>query len=321
MSKLLSLFIAICIFPLFSFNYNEEEALGILEQYSPGSYEVVSLLPHIPEKYGKSKPGQNTMSFWLKKDNPSKYLASFSTGVHECFHGYCGLSSKYFLEKENKNTDGKFYHYFITSGETYIVKCTDVFPAAEMATAFSFGMKFMRFSSYISPSDPDQSTQQDGVYALLDEFNAYYMGLKVLLDIMPYIKKELAPDAENWANIFQYLNSDYGTYPEFRFYIVNYMLFAKTNHPETYNRIIENKEFLKALKAVDNAYAAQVERYRKMKPELVEYLKNSGVDISDSDVSISIGTEGIDNYFNVYSKTGKEFVKEKYKDVLSDLGL
>lgn len=315
---LVSLFSAAAAYPL---NYSSEEALEILKKNCPDSYAVVAFLKEIPKSYGTSTSIEKGFIHWLDKDNPVKYLTSFSTGVHECFHAYNSFAGRLLSEKGNQKLKpgGTAFCYYINQKENFIVMKTESFPASEMAKSFTLGMKMGRFSTYIYPSSEDQSTQMDGVYALLDEWNAYYLGTKTLLELIPLMQKELAVTAENWKEYFLQLNSDFIAYVEFKLYILNYLIYAQKNYPDQYQNMIENTEFLKAYRAVDQAYSQEVDNYFAKKELLIRYLNQNGLEVTEDETAIYFGSEGIGNYGYKHKKMLQEFQKEKYREVLEAL--
>lgn len=306
---------------LSSYNYSESEAMEILKVNCPDSYDVVSIMRTIPESYGTSFSRREGMTHWLSTEGSINYLASFSTGVHECYHGYNSAAGKYYLDKEGKKplASDDYFCYYIKKGEKYIVKRTDVFPSSEMLKQFSLSTKMDRFSTYIYPSSENQSTQQDGVYALLDEWNAYYLGLKTLNELVPYIKKNLSPTADNWKEFFFNINSDFIAYIEFKLYIANYLVFAKLNHPDMYAKLVANKDFVKAYNSVDKAYAAEVNKYLANKKSIIDYLNSNGLSVSEDETAINFGNEGIGNYIYKQKRVILELQKEKYAGIFADL--
>jgi hypothetical protein len=304
-----------------SYNYSENEAMEILKVNCPDAYDVVSTMRAIPESYGTSFSRRDGITHWLSTETPVNYIASFSTGVHECYHGYNSTAGKYYLDKDGKKPLGldEYFCYYIKKGEKYIVKRTDVFPSAEMLKQFSLSTKMERFSTYIYPSAENQSTQQDGVYALLDEWNAYYLGMKTLNELIPYAKKSMEPTADNWKEYFFNINSDFIAYIEFKLYIANYLVYAKISHPDMYDKIIANKDFIKAYNAVDKAYGAQVDKYLTDKKSLIDYLNSNGLNVSEDETSINFGQDGIGNYVYKYKRVILELQKEKYASVFADL--
>ena len=50
-------------------------------------------------------------------------------------------------------------------------------------------------------------------------------------------------------------------YAEFKYYILNYLYYAKKHHPDVYKGIVNNKEFCKAYKTLESSYAKLIKEY------------------------------------------------------------
>jgi hypothetical protein len=100
---------------------------------------------------------------------------------------------------------------------------------------------------YVSPG-ATVSANPSGIYGLLDEFQAYYYGLKAAYDCYPYLKEYGA--YEDTAIVHEYITFLYGSisgsYYEFKWFILLYMDYVKINFPHLYKQFIESREFLTA---------------------------------------------------------------------------
>jgi hypothetical protein len=65
------------------------------------------------------------------------------------------------------------------------MKKTKTFPSREIIPSIPENLRTFRFSDYVETTNEIQSTQNEGIYGLLDEFNSYYQGTKASFDLLP----------------------------------------------------------------------------------------------------------------------------------------
>lgn len=159
--------------------------------------------------------------------------------VHEAMH--------HLIVSEIPFSDNSFF--ILNCDQTWIVTETSTFPCNELIDVIDENNRTPRWDGYIA-SGPTQSTQTRGIYGLMGEFNSYYQGGKAILD--------LAKNKNETDNIIYVLNAIVPYY-EFKFWILNYLLFAEENYPSVFLGIMNNENFKESFLAIEIAFADVVE--------------------------------------------------------------
>ena len=236
-------------------------------------------------------------------------MDSFNVIVHEMAHGYtseiAGYSSVYI---------------FISRDESIEVPLTDIFPSRKMVRAFPKNLRTFRFD-YIDTDSRDLGTQVQGVYGLLDEFNAYYLGTKTSYELLPhYLDQGMNA---HWGIFFNTVNGTLYGILEFKLYILKYLLFARENYPEIFSDIMANKKFREAFTKVDrNAYLFILD-YFSRKRNIYDHIQQFGYTVSETEEAIILETKdmltGYGNFMDIYNLLANELSKTIYSDLMKEL--
>ena len=73
----------------------------------------------------------------------------------------------------------------------------------------------------------------------------------------------------HWADFFDGFYGTYYAYPEFKSYIFVYMIYAKDNHRDVYDGILQNKDFLSAFKKVDENWTNLILDFKTLKKKII----------------------------------------------------
>ena len=276
--------------------------LEILKKYSPDGYEIMNAYrqTHIFS--------DSDISAYIKGLEPSNWLRSIDTVVHEICHGY--------------QSGGYAYNYYISVDESIHVDTTEVFPSADMAQSFPEELITFRFDTYIKPNDSNQSTQINGIYGLMGELNAYFNGTRATFNLYPYYLEN--GDNETWLDYFAGVYGTlYGVF-EFKLYILKYLIYAEQYEKEIYTEIMENDEFKEAfIKIHENIYIFLEEFFTK-KHELFDHVRNMGFDVSETNeytfIKEGFVGSGCGNFIDIYLLLAEEMQGEEYMDMMSKLG-
>lgn len=230
--------------------------------------------------------------------------ANLNTAVHETYHQ---LS---FTAGWNQEV------YYIGSGQTVTVTHTEVFDSAEIDAVVPDELKNIsggRYGTYISgeTASTNMASRQYGVYGIFNEFTAYCWGTVNSLRTYDW-------DQANSPQLGG--SNEWISQVEFRYFILTYMLYAKEHHPDVYQGIMANKDFLRAFKAVDDAFETAVGTIQGKKAAY------RGGGSSGSFVGTggsSSGSGGMDwgDLFGGDDFFGDDFMDEEFKKFLEEAGL
>lgn len=289
---------------------------GLAEKYnSPGVYEVLKT--------------DKTFEFehYIDGHSESELVESYSTVIHELLHGYNG-------------TDYDVNHYFIEPGVRIAVKLSPVYKSKELNNIIRKGLQdsIFRYNLYVGARVPnlghgkkvkgindseknEASSIQQGIYGLLDEFNAYYYGTLAIYELYDYyLARYGKTNSDAWKDYKHEVMSDALAYYEFNLFMGWYLLYAKEKYPDIYKGIITNKNLRVAFTFIHDRYAQLTgnidERLNSIRasndPDMMDVMDFSG---SDDDVYRFLEAAGIPKE-QLYTETisvvnGKKVVTRK----------
>lgn len=187
----------------------------LIKAYSPEGHQIITSLSKLPRKFkikqatittgGITKPEK-----WLRGKTAEDIRSSLSTGIHESSYGFTSYDGYQMLTK-NTPKDYQFgddYSAFLISAENIIlVKHTEIFNSNELKKDIPKDLRTFRYSPYISPKS-NLGSQKQGIYGLLDEFNAYFQVNLMSYNLYP-VYQQLATDSPNiYQKYIQNMSSD-----------------------------------------------------------------------------------------------------------------
>jgi len=162
------------------------------------------------------------------------------TLIHESIHGL------------NK-TDFLYYNYFLNCDKTVKVKRTNTFKSRKIIKIIPDSCKTHRFGYYIDIKSNNHITQSYGIYGLLDEFLAYYKGVKSEYDFKTKINDSLY--------LAGHVVSEMYAYYEFKYYILTYLIYAEENYNSKFKAILNNDDFKAVFRYIDTNYETLVNKF------------------------------------------------------------
>lgn len=294
----------------------------LLSAYSPDGYFILDEYYKAPTFYGgQSVSGDDDFTAWIHGNSEQEVVKSLNTVVHEMDHGYTGRLYLKLLQEANKPAgDGHYSAFYLGDGETRLVPHSDVFVTAEINPEYPEKLVTSRYETYVHPSEPNMGSQQNGVYGLLDEWNAYYNGTRTSFDLYGYYRDQ-RNDAAGWADFFTDYYSTYYAYLEFKSYILVYMMHARKNYPQLYRGFIENKDLLYALKRTDEIWTTLIDHFKLLKEHIMADLTAKGLEVKEKDGYFFIGGTGYSNFSETYNIFLQELRKPVYQETARSLGL
>ena len=303
-----------------------ELVLQFLQKYSPEGYYIIHEYENCPHQF---QFGRSTISFgtgfdfmsFINGNSIQKIVDDFNTAVHEMCHGFTMLCAyKYFEEHNTACPENGVSAFYVGNGKTIIVEHTPTFPSREMAGNIPEYLRTFRFNTYVGESDENQSTQAQGIYGLLDELNAYYHGTRSSVDFFDYFRTETRQNPEDWLEFFNSVNGTYYAHLEFKFYILKYLQYARENHPDIYQRIMNNQNFWLAFKNIDQNYTKLIHSYFNLKQAIYKKLTENGCTVAEDDEFLMIkrGSQGAGrgNFLKKYNLLKAELEKPEYQALL-----
>lgn len=259
----------------------EKNVLKLLSAYDKDAYEVMSK--------------EGNFGFWFSY---SSLVGGMDTAVHETVHSYTHNQVDFDWNYEKECI-------FVDRNAKYeLTKYNDLFKTYKATSKIPQNLRTFRYDTYVSKSAQTDSNTK-GAFGLMNEFAAYYQGLKVSSSLIPYYKKYKSND-DCWNSYVSSLGNNMTAYEEFKFYILQYMLYAKSNKPKVYKELLNDKEFCTAYADVETSFSRLIEND-------IKGLSSLPVKISYDKRSIYYNYSGVD--LSDYNKLKNELSKKKYVDM------
>jgi hypothetical protein len=294
-----------------------KKTLEILDAYSPdGRHIVRSALTLV------GTVSDRDFVQMIDGNDERACLTSINTIVHEDNHTLHTFWGREVLKKKFGSFSDVFYSYdyfYLADGGFTLMKKTKTFPSREMVPAVPEDLRTLRFPTYIETSEDLQSTQHEGIYGLLDEFNSYYQGTRAAFNLLGVYEKK--GKSATWHDFFSGVNTTYYGCLEFRFFILKYLMFAKAHHPDIYQGILDNKAWCYTFLEVDQNVSDMLRDYFAEKPAIFKRLLGYDWKVSEQNYRLYInqgnGNVGHINFMNEYELLEGEMKKSEYLDMIN----
>ncbi len=269
--------------PAFNAPATKENALRLTQIYDQDGYYILT------------NAKDSSIDFWLRTgDSLSDAL---DTCVHETFHFYVFNNGGF-------GRGGYTEAIYIGDGQTIQVPETKVFKTQEWAQSLSAELRTFRYDTYVS-SGATASSNQDGVYGLLNEFAAYGWGLNNQVALYDYYAEQ--PFSRDiWAGYVSGCENNYTAFCEFRFYILGYLDYAYKVHPDIWKQIMNNQDFVNAYCVTERRFENNIARYLASQQLIVALGRSSGHNVRFEGSRVYI-----DNYGCDVGSTGRDRLSER----------
>lgn len=253
----------------------------ILEQHHPDGQWLLQAINQLPLSV---KLDDDTTIKWRKNDPVERYLPSpelkdillrLGTLIHESSHQYhfrAGLLEAAHQRLQVRDTDA-FLKLWLRPQEQFFLVSRASFPAREIVKQIPQSAQTDRFKEYIDNADDDLATQKDGLFGLLDEWLAYYQGIRVELALLnqSYSHVDQIPEAQRqiWLDYASMMSDDYLAYSEFKLYILAYLYKAQSDYPKLYQSLVQDRPLKVVLAKINREYQELIPKYLTLRRHFV----------------------------------------------------
>jgi hypothetical protein len=207
---------------------------------------------------------------WSNGNSHYTILNSYGNVIHETCHSV------------NEDIGWLFNMGFYISPKIKIsVSKTAVFRSSEIDKNIPEKWKkdIFRYKTYIQGVDNSDeiSSIVNGIYGLMDEFDAYYQGTRAVVELFEYYKTFANYSEPYYWTI--YLSNCYSTIfanYEFNLFIAWYLKYAKTNYPDIYTLILNNKNLKVVYTLINNGYQKVIEKYYMNRKNIIDNINKTG---------------------------------------------
>jgi hypothetical protein len=236
--------------------------LEALRAFSPSGYAILNGLETAPAtvRYGSYARSYDhgDLYVYAKGSTRFEWAMATNTVVHEANHAYA--FSMAVAMRPELLAKGDAYYALYLDGETVLVKRQSVFPSAEIAERIPARLRSRRYD-YVAMRRAADSTQKYGVYGLLDEFNSYRLGTQAAYDMLRWYGTRPEQDGAGWAEMYSAIQGTFAAHVEFKYYILEYLRYAREAKPDVFDRIVGDPAFREAFTQVDRLWADLISRY------------------------------------------------------------
>jgi len=234
-----------------------------------------------PECYYKENSTTQEKKRWILDEVSDEIvLREIEVVIHESTHGFHGWNNHRFIVSETEYIDVQNTNFIKTS-----------LIADDMINRNDAIQDLQLFNLYVN--NRNSASDVGGIYGLMDEYCAYYNGVSAAWILYKEFKKkeELAcvsngiylPDGrvlrytieDSISKWYKDRKEDVGidalghmdAFFEFNSFIAAYLIYVQEYHPNIYNDIMNNTEFLRAYAIVTNNYQQLAVKIQNEFPE------------------------------------------------------
>ena len=239
--------------PAYDAPVNETNAMALLKEYDPDGYYIVQTTKQM---------GSTGFSSWLQ--GSSNNAEALDTAVHEECHEYTHTKNDPLIY-----TDGGWLEretIYVGNGMADIIvpflfANNTVYKTENFTKTIPESMRTFRYDDYVAEGS-ELSSNQEGIYGLLNEYNAYSWGMNNQMMLYPYYKAN-----NTYVDYFNACANGYQAYEEFRYWTLGLLNHERKNAPDQYKVHMNNIDLV-------NAYCITTTRFRTM---IEEFKKNAAV--------------------------------------------
>lgn len=191
-------------------------------------------------------------------------LEDFATIIHEFFHS-----------TDTKETTLNQFSYGINHTIRINVPGTKCFESSEVNSMLSKGIRdsVFRYGLYMGNDKvlaggldvqkevgEGVASVKQGIYGIMEEYFAYKNGFNAQLDLFGFYNS-LPQETEGlWKDYFTEANNGTIAFYEFQLFVSWYLVYAKENHPNQYDEILNNKPLRVAFTLLHDEFSSSINR-------------------------------------------------------------
>ena len=153
------------------------------------------------------------------------------------------------------------YYFFTPAGNEILVRTNlRFFPTGRIIPLIPQDKRSFRYDTYV---EGNTSTQTDGLLGLLDEFNSYAHSLATAYALKSSFMEIPGMELRHYITWRQEMHSYVQSYYEFKYFILHYLLFAKTNERTLYSEIKNSPDLMLAISTINSDFLKVVDQFNQ----------------------------------------------------------
>ncbi len=208
-----------------------------------------------------------TVDFLAVGDSLQEYIFDFPTVIHEGFHVF---------EHGINSYSDTIRHYRLDDTTTIGIKKFNSFPSRRLNefVPASIQKEVFRYDTYINSEDTNNGTQQDGFLGLLEEYSAYYQGLKAYASTYYFLKDTFGwTKPQVWIDYLNKSGSEIYSINEFKLFISWYLQYSKSKRPDIYEKIISDINIKRLYTKIDTNSKNLINAFLNNRNQILSKLK------------------------------------------------
>ncbi|MBO3698041.1 hypothetical protein [Roseivirga sp. E12] len=292
---------------------------SLIEEHDSDSYAMLQSLAKLPTKYKLNgmtiTTGEPTKpEAWLSGKTAEDIRGSLNTVVHESLHNFTSYYPYQMLSNESSHDYdfGDSYSAFMIDGsDIALVKHTDVYNSNELKRDIPKALRTFRYNPYITPKS-NLGSQKQGIYGLLDEFNAYFRGTLISYKLFPVYREMGSDNPSAYLDYMQNMSSIRMAYFEFKYYMLAYLNRAETSYPEQYEGFMSNQDLRRTYTLIHDQFEQLNENIDQRITKLMADLNNQGIESYIKDNYFWVQNRGIGMNLEAIELLKEELSKSRY---------
>lgn len=294
---------------------------SLIEKYDNDSYKMLQSLAKLPTKYKLNgmtiTTGEPTKpEAWLSGRTAEDIRKSLNTVVHESLHNFTSYYPYQILSNEPShgyNFEDSYSAFLIEGSNIVLVKHTEAYNSNELKKDIPKALRTFRYDPYITPKR-NIGSQKQGIYGLLDEFNAYYRGTLISYNLFPAYQETARDNPSIYLDYMQNMSSIRMAYFEFKYYMLAYLNRAASNYPKQYEEFMNNQALRKAYALIHDQFQQLIEKIDQRLTNLMADLNNQGIESYIKDNYFWVQSRGIGMNLEDIGLLKEELSKSRYTD-------
>ena len=249
-------------------SYDGEWAFNELRKYSTIEYGVIYEYQRLPQSFSVDTELGSMSSYktftefdFFNSLDRITLLGDLPTAVHEVNHGL--TNGKAYTECTRRGLSGlNNNYYFITPSGNEILVRSDLkfFPTARITSQIPEDKRSFRFDTYV---EGNTSTQTDGLLGLLDEFNSYAHSLATAYGLKKSYLEIPGMELNHYISWRQEMHSYVQSYYEFKYFVLQYLHYAKAYEYKLYSAIKNSPDLMLAISTINTDFFKVIEKFNE----------------------------------------------------------
>ncbi|OEK00304.1 hypothetical protein BFP97_01700 [Roseivirga sp. 4D4] len=294
---------------------------SLIEEHDPDAFKMLESLSKLPTKYKINRmtitTGKPTKpETWLSGRTAEEVRGSLNTVVHESLHNFTSYYGYQILSEnppEDFDFSDSFSAFMIDGDNILLVKHSEVYNSNELKRDIPKALRTFRYDPYITPKS-NVGSQKQGVYGLLDEFNAYYRGTRISYNLFPVYKEMAEKRPGAYLDYIQNMSSIRMAYYEFKYFMLSYLSKAQTKYPQLYEGFLANTDLRQAYTLIHYNFQELNQKIDQRLANIIADLNNKGIESYIKDNYFWVRTRGVGMNLEAIGLLKEELSKKRFTD-------